>query len=160
MNPQKSLFGLWKSFLGVQESILRSKGVVFAPMSKLSILLKVYLGSLEVNLWSLECEFGLWHSKLRPLGVDFRLPKGRVLLQRRGFLEHSPRVPFGLRALFYLMFLRFFLIFPTLGPLALIERVVDAWLGVFLNCVYLQEKFLSQNGFFSRTEQNMIYFKF
>ena len=115
LNPQKSLFDLWKSFLGVQESILRSKGVVFAPMSKLSILLKVYLGSLEVNLWSLECEFGLWHSKLRPLGVDFRLPKGRVLLQRRGFLEHSPRVPFGLRALFYLMLLRIFLNFPYLG---------------------------------------------
>ena len=49
------------------------------PMSILSIVLEVCLGSLEVNLWSVEGEFGLWHSNLRPLEMDFRLPKNRAV---------------------------------------------------------------------------------
>ena len=80
---------------------MRSKRVDFAPMSIVSILLEVYLVSLEVNFWSVEGDFGLWHSNLWPLGVDFSLPKSRVVPQRRGSLEHSPRGPFGLTALFY-----------------------------------------------------------
>ena len=81
------------------------------PMSIVNIVLEVYLGSLEVNFWSVEGEFGLWHSNLRPLEVDFRLPKNRVVLQSRGSLELSPGGPFGFRALFYLMLLRIFQIF-------------------------------------------------
>ena len=84
-------------------------------MSIVSIVLEVYLGSLEVKFWSVEGEFGLWHSKLRPLEVVFRLPKNRVVPQRRGSVEHSPRGPFRCRALFYLMLLRIFQNFPFLG---------------------------------------------
>ena len=69
------------------------------PMSIVSIVLEVYLGSLEVKFLSVEGEYGLWHSKLRPLEVVFRLPKSQVVSQRRGSLEHSPKGPFGLRAL-------------------------------------------------------------
>ena len=50
------------------------------PMSIVNIVLEVYLGSLEVNFWSVEGEFGLWHSNLRPLEMDFRLPKNRAVL--------------------------------------------------------------------------------
>ena len=45
--------------------------VNFAPMSIVSIVLEVYLGSLEVNFLSVEGEFGLWLSNLGPLEVDF-----------------------------------------------------------------------------------------
>ena len=100
-------------------------------MSIVSIVLEVYLGSLEVKFWSVEGEYGLWHSKLRPLEVDFRLPKNRVVPQRRGSVEHSPRGPFRFRALFYLMLLRIFQNFPFLETLALIERVVNGWVGIF-----------------------------
>ena len=92
----------------------------------------------------MEGEFGLWHSKLRPLEVVFRLPKNRVVPQRRGSVEHSPRGPFRFRALFYLMLLRIFQNFPFLGTLALIERMVDGWVGIFWFCVYLRPIFLSK----------------
>ena len=105
--------------------------VNFVPMSIVSIVLEVYLGSLEVKFWSVEGEYGLWHSKLRPLEVVFRLPKNRVVPQRRGSVEHSPRGPFRFRALFYLMLLRIFQNFPFLETLALIERVVNGWVGIF-----------------------------
>ena len=49
--------------------------VNFVPMSIVSIVLEVYLGSLEVNFLSVEGEFGLWLSNLGPLEVDFRLPR-------------------------------------------------------------------------------------
>ena len=65
------------------------------PMSIVSIVLEVYLGSLEVKFWSVEGENGLWHSKLRPLEGDFKLPKNRVVPERRGSLERPRgRVPF------------------------------------------------------------------
>ena len=89
--------------------------VNFVTMSIVSIVLEVYLGSLEVRFCSVEGEFGLWHSKLRPLEVDFTLPKNRVVPQRRGSVEHSSRGPFRFRALFYLMLLRIFQNLPFLG---------------------------------------------
>ena len=110
MDPHKLLFGHWELILGVYESILRSMSH-YAPMSIVSNLLEVYLGSLEDNFLSVEGEFGLWHSNLRPLELDFKLPKNRVVPQRRGSLEHSPRGPFGFRALFYLV-ITFYSKFP------------------------------------------------
>ena len=44
-------------------------------MGIMSIVLEVYLVSLEVNFLSVEGQFGLWLSNLRPLEVDFRLPR-------------------------------------------------------------------------------------
>ena len=80
MDPQKSLFGHSESILGVYKSILRSKSH-YAPMSIVSNLLEVYLGSLEDHFLSVEGEFGLWHSNFRPLEQDFKLPKNRVVTQ-------------------------------------------------------------------------------
>ena len=53
--------------------------VNIVTMSIVSIVLEVYLGSLEVRFCSVEGEFGLWHSNLRPLEMDFRLPKNRAV---------------------------------------------------------------------------------
>ena len=84
------------------------------PMSIVSIVLEVYMGCLEVKFWFVEGEFVLWHCKLRPLEVDFWLPKNRVVPQRRSSLEHCPRGSFRFRALFYLILLRIFQNFPFL----------------------------------------------
>ena len=56
--------------------------VNFVPMSIVSIVLEVYLGSLEVKFWSVEGVFGLWHSKLRPL--DWILGCIRIELSPKG----------------------------------------------------------------------------
>ena len=154
MDPKESLFGHWESILGVYESILCSKSH-YAPMSIVSNLLEVYLGSLEDNFLSVEGEFGLWHSNLRPLEL-FKLPKNRVVPQRRGSLEHSTRGPFGFRALFYLVIAYFSKFLLPRDPLHLLRGL---WMGgwAYFMFAYICGRNLSQNGLFSRMEQKISY---
>ena len=129
-------------------------------MSIVSIVLEVYLGSLEVKFWSVEGEYGLWHSKLRPLEVDFRLPKNRVVPQRRGSLEHSER-SLSFQSSLLPNVITYFSKIPL--PRNSSHLLRGWWMGgwayfefAFICC----QKFCLKVAYFRGWNKNMIYFKF
>ena len=76
--------------------------------------LRVNFGSLRVNSGPLIVDFYLWKVNLcSGFRILVYIQKSRVSPYGEVILEHFPRGPIGLRALFHLM-LCFFVIFPNI----------------------------------------------